>query len=317
MSVDRLHEQMNEARRRRMADVGELAVIPAEEVTPAKFYNHGDALRLVDPLKYAAVQNNLLVQFVRGQMVESRDYGVIPGTSEKALFKAGAERLANFFNYSTSVESAERLVDYEKELFAFTYKAVVRDRFGRPIAECEGHCNSREKKYRYRWVPEKFANDDQKAKMVARKESSKYKGTFDIQVPNHEIYDQVNTIMKMAQKRALVGAVILACNASNFFRNADAQPELDLPDDHVTWETVDAEVLPEPQIINDAQRRSFWTIASTAGYTEEAVKAWLASMGIESTTTIEIGQYELLCRQAEQPSLAKFWNEQVNEEASK
>jgi len=37
------------------------------------------------------------------------------------------------------------------------------------------------------------------------------------QVANAEIFDQVNTLQKMAQKRALIGAVLLATSASEFF----------------------------------------------------------------------------------------------------
>ncbi|HEX8684304.1 MAG TPA: hypothetical protein VF707_18455, partial [Ardenticatenaceae bacterium] len=36
-------------------------------------------------------------------------------------------------------------------------------------------------------------------------------------VPNPDIADQVNTVQKMAQKRALVQATLLAVNASEFF----------------------------------------------------------------------------------------------------
>jgi hypothetical protein len=36
-------------------------------------------------------------------------------------------------------------------------------------------------------------------------------------VPNHDVADQVNTIQKMAQKRAFVGASLIATNASEFF----------------------------------------------------------------------------------------------------
>jgi hydroxymethylpyrimidine/phosphomethylpyrimidine kinase len=36
-------------------------------------------------------------------------------------------------------------------------------------------------------------------------------------IPNSEIFDQINTIQKMAQKRSLVGAVLIATGASKFF----------------------------------------------------------------------------------------------------
>lgn len=38
-----------------------------------------------------------------------------------------------------------------------------------------------------------------------------------VRIPNDDIYSQVNTLLKMAQKRAYVGAIILAGNASEFF----------------------------------------------------------------------------------------------------
>lgn len=36
-------------------------------------------------------------------------------------------------------------------------------------------------------------------------------------VPNEDVFSQVNTISKMAQKRALIAAVLIGCNASEFF----------------------------------------------------------------------------------------------------
>src|SRR5205085_7043391 len=48
---------------------------------------------------------------------------------------------------------------------------------------------------------------------------------------NPDIADQVNTIQKMAQKRALVGAVLLAVNASEFFTQ-------DIEDIHFNASTV-------------------------------------------------------------------------------
>lgn len=44
-----------------------------------------------------------------------------------------------------------------------------------------------------------------------QRDGSKYR------VPNENIFDQVNTLMKMAQKRSFVGAILLATGASEFF----------------------------------------------------------------------------------------------------
>jgi hypothetical protein len=40
---------------------------------------------------------------------------------------------------------------------------------------------------------------------------------YSYRVPNEDIYSQVNTILKMAEKRALVAATLVTVNASDFF----------------------------------------------------------------------------------------------------
>jgi hypothetical protein len=157
------------------------------------------------------------------------------------------------------------------------YLATVRDRTGFALAQCEGLCNSKEKAY---------------------------------QSDKVDLYGACNSIMKKAEKRAFVGAVLLATNASGFFENPAKEQELRVMDSRPTWD-VEAQVIEDsPTVITDAQRKRFWAIATEAGYSKPAVKEWLASMGIESTSAIEQAQYELLCKQATQPALAKFWNTQ-------
>jgi hypothetical protein len=72
------------------------------------------------------------------------------------------------------------------------------------IAECEASCNSQEKKYK-----ERFVKKDNGARV---KEET-------------PIYDILNTLQKMAQKRAIVGAVILAVGGSDFFTQDIEDPE--------------------------------------------------------------------------------------------
>jgi len=67
------------------------------------------------------------------------------------------------------------------------------------LAQCEGSCNSQEKKYK------------------ARREDGALKPT--------PIGDIMNTLMKMAQKRAYVGAVIQAVGASDFYTQDIDDPE--------------------------------------------------------------------------------------------
>lgn len=266
-------EKINQLKRDRNSDDGGLSELPPESVSIAKFNHHSDALRRKDPIQYAAVQRNLMVNFIQSQMVETHDFGLIPGTKEKCLFKPGAERLATLFNLGVQLTQVSATEDYEKGFFAYCYRATVRDRSNFVLAECEGICNSKEKKYR-----------------------------------TQDAFSIVNTISKMSQKRAYVGAVILACNASSFFKNAENFNEVPVSDNRPTWD-IEAQVIDDaPTLITDGQRKRFWAIATEAGYSKTAVREWLSSMNIHSTNDIQLGQYDLLCAQAENPDLAKFWN---------
>jgi hypothetical protein len=125
----------------------------------------------------------LMVEFVKVQMVENIDYGTIPGTKKPTLLKAGAEKLCRLFSLRPSYELIHFVTDFDKPLFHYHYRCTLL-RSGEMVGQGDGCCNSREKKY----------------------DSQKYK-----------IYDLTNTICKMAQKRALVAAVLSSCGASQFF----------------------------------------------------------------------------------------------------
>lgn len=121
-------------------------------------------------------------KFVQSQMVPGEDYGIIPGTGSKpSLLKPGAEKLANLFGFAISYER----VGYESrpDFVEFAYRCTLSSRRdGRDVASCEAYANSAEKN-QWATAPLKFKN----------------------------------TIAKMCQKRALVGAVLHATRASGMF----------------------------------------------------------------------------------------------------
>lgn len=125
----------------------------------------------------------LLQTFINEMMVPGIDYGIIPGCQKPSLFKPGAEKLCDIFGFSKLIEVIDRVVDWEKGMFAFEVKAtLVNKRTGHIEAEGIGSCNSREKKY-------------------------KQQDGFTIS----------NTVLKMAKKRALVDAVLSATRSSAIF----------------------------------------------------------------------------------------------------
>lgn len=161
---------------------------------------------------------NALVEFVKTVMQTGRDFGVIPGTAKPTLLKPGAEKLCTLFGLKPEFECFDSVKDWDKGFFYFAYRCTLR-RGGEVIATGEGSCNSREKKYRWRYVPEFAATDDEKARAARREQKTGRGGrTYTMLViENSEPFDLVNTLQKMAQKRALIAATLIGVNASEFF----------------------------------------------------------------------------------------------------
>lgn len=128
-------------------------------------------------------QSAQLKAFVQSQMHKDVDYGIIDGTKKPSLFKPGAEKLRKIFQLGTRIIDHEVIRENEPPFVMYKYTVeVFHIPTSKGIAQCEGSANSDEKKY----------------KKVA-------------------IGDLHNTLMKMAQKRAEVGATINAVNASDLF----------------------------------------------------------------------------------------------------
>ena len=227
-------------------------------------------------LDVALARRAAIVEFVRLIMVRDQDFGEIPGTTKPTLLKPGAEKLCNFFGlepeFTPIIEdldwSGER---HEGEPFCYARYRCRLVREGRVVGVGEGSCNSRETKYRYRWVAdEQVPEHVDRSRLMKRVtlrtlcefdfavERGETTGTYgkpaehwqkfreaidggtarqvekttrrgksvaweiDVEpviyrIPNPEIADVVNTIQKMAQKRALVAATLIATSASEFF----------------------------------------------------------------------------------------------------
>ena len=111
-----------------------------------------------------------------------RDYDRLPNTAKPTLFKSGAEILCGVFGYRTTTSVINRVIDFEKSLVMYEAQITVYDKDNKIVAEGIGSCNSKERKY--------------------------LRGDF---------CTQLNTILKMAKKRAYVDAMLTACHASKVF----------------------------------------------------------------------------------------------------
>ena len=155
------------------------------------------------------------------------------GCKKNVLFKPGAEKLAEIYGIAPEFEPVTVIERWdEPPLFFYRTKCRLFTKSAHVlVAECVGSCNSRETKYGGRWAFERDIPphlDPERLKrreFVARNGPQSGQRVAQWRIPNEEIFDQVNTIDKMAQKRAFVGAVILATRSGGVFtQDADDIP---------------------------------------------------------------------------------------------
>lgn len=155
----------------------------------------------VDRLNEAATAMN---EVLHGVLLEGRDWGTMPGSKSPSLGKAGAERLIAAYGLSATYEilqeeqNHEAVVEWEKDvwqngskvpgrgtsrgIYSFTVRCTLTDRGrGMVVGQAIGMCSSLESKY--------------------------------IERPR----ELGNTLIRMAMKRALVGAVSETLNLSSAF----------------------------------------------------------------------------------------------------
>lgn len=170
-------------------------------------------------IQQAAARYEQMVAFVRSILREGIDYGVIPGTTQPTLLKPGAEKLCTFFGLSVEKPELVGCVeDWDKGFFYYRYR-ITLTRDGKIIASAEGSVNSKEKKYRLRYIPTWQATEEEKARALGTEERTAKNGRkYTVFVlENDDLYSLVNTLQKMAQKRALIAATLIAVNASDYF----------------------------------------------------------------------------------------------------
>lgn len=157
-------------------------------------------------------------KFVNEMLKDGVDYGVIPGVEKPTLLKPGAEKLEKFFFLRSKKTLMNKEITDGGKYVSYTYQTCVFNRAGQIVATCEGTCNSKEKKYRYITVFDNQATPDQKVQGKLEERKSKKGGTYKVYViEKTDCYDLENTIMKMAQKRSYVGAILEATNSSSRF----------------------------------------------------------------------------------------------------
>jgi len=151
------------------------------------------------------------------------DFGVMQGKQKPSLLKPGAEKIRIAFNLIVeSIDCIKETIDMEKGFIDYTYKCIITSDSGKKLGICDGNANSFEEKYRYVFKPAvkvPARKDIEILKIEGRGKWKKYgsKWIWMERAENKDVISLKNTIQKIAQKRAFVGAILMASGASEFF----------------------------------------------------------------------------------------------------
>lgn len=179
-------------------------------------------------------------EYVGQAMKDGLDYMTIPGTGKPSLIKAGAENLCIYYQLSPVSTVTHRVEDWERGFFHYEVRVDLVSRVnGEVMGNGIGSCNSKEDKYRWRNAEPTCPTCGVIGSIIKGKEE--YGGGWicwqkrggcgakfpagDPQilnqptgkVENPEPYTMVNTILKMAKKRAFIDAVLTTTGASMMF----------------------------------------------------------------------------------------------------
>lgn len=197
---------------------------------------------LLSPVMNIALAKQRLQEFqsfIRDYLVEGEDFGKIPGANKPCLLKPGADKLCELYGLADDYIFIERIEDFDKSLFDYTFKCILTDRRrGIMVSTGFGSCNSMEQKYRWRDSKRLCPQCGKEAIIKGKEEygggflcfakkggcgakfSDTDKSIIDQVVGrtmNEDIADLKNTILKMAKKRAKIDATLSATRSSGVF----------------------------------------------------------------------------------------------------
>jgi hypothetical protein len=190
-------------------------------------------------------------RFYRERLKPDVHYGVIPGTQKPTLYKPGAEALLSsmglrsetgnesppVLDFTGQDHGGEPFIMYDRWCRIYRQTGpTVNDRI--EVANLGGACNSWEPKYRYRNASRVCPQCGKEAIIKGKEEygggwvcfkkkdgcNAKFKdgdaaieGQNAGKVANEDVAELQNTIKKMADKRALIAATLVATGCSDIF----------------------------------------------------------------------------------------------------
>ena len=183
-------------------------------------------------------QAGKIQEVMSAAMKEGVHYGKIPGVNKPTLLKPGAETLNVLLRLAPSYDS-DKVFGEGGHLTVVSRCTLTHIPTGMVIAQGEGLCSTRESKYAYRQGKRRCPKCGAEAIVRSTKKSAYFcisneggcgarfgftsgearelDGQDTTRVDNPDLPDTWNTVLKMADKRALVAAVLNGTAASDVF----------------------------------------------------------------------------------------------------
>lgn len=220
-------------------DIDEEVVIEEEEVQNLPAVRASEAIVARGELSVDEIvaQRDKIIQVMGAVMKPGVHYGLIPGVNKPSLFKPGAEAINVALRLAPHYES-EKIWHDDGHLTVVAKCILQHIPTDLIVAEGEGLCTTKETRYAYRQGERVCPNCGKSAIIKGKKEygggwlcfakkggcGEKWPdGAHEIEsqdvgkVPNPDVADLYNTVLKMADKRALIAAVLNGAAASDVF----------------------------------------------------------------------------------------------------
>lgn len=217
-----------------------LAVIPEAPRTLAPVQKFG-LLRPVAPPTEVLTAQNEIRDMIAQTLQEGRDYGVIPGTekkdkqgndvSKRVLLKPGAERLGAAFGLAPSFRIVEQEVDHDRRVVTMKKEKLWNNKFKGDKSFTWGDAQEIVAFGLYRYVIECTLTQRDTGAVIASAVGSC--STLETKYADRP-RDLENTVIKMASKRAIVAATLLAIGLSDQFTQ-DIEDELPAAEKSDKW----------------------------------------------------------------------------------
>ena len=205
---------------------------------------------------------------VQKQFRENHHYGIIPGTGKKpTLLQPGAQTICTLLGLQPQYDILDKNEDYNKGFFSYTIRCRLIGTDGCIHADQIASANSKETKFERDW---KY-NEDGTPKGIG---------------------NMANTVLKMAQKRALVGAsLFIGCLSELFTQDLD---DIDLSDLNGNKAGANSFEAQQERKITDAQARRLFGLGKG---NNELIKEIMTKYGYSNSRDILVKDYDAICKE--------------------